>query len=395
MNILFFFELPIIPYVGGVQRVTDNLTREFTRRGHNVIFLCPYPQDINTDNFCNFSAPQYYINFDNTVDAKNHVKRVLKDCCINIIINQFTFENLENSLFLFECADVNVKKISCYHNDPYYFRNKEVRMAQSLKPINLKGFISKYFRIIFPSTYRYLKTKKFQEKYVKILNVSDYLCFLSEKFIPEFIEITKLSDENKKKIIAVNNPNTFEVSPIVEKECNKENTILYVARLENPQKRPMDFVKVWQHLYRKNPEWKAIVVGTGSELNKMKRYVKIHKIRNIYFEGQQVNVESYFKKAKIIGLTSNHEGWGMTLVEGMAYGCIPIAYDTYSSIHDIIDNRVSGIISKPFSTKDMAVNIQYLIENKAELEIFSSKAKAKVDKFSVDIIANRWDYIFK
>lgn len=38
MNILFLFEAPIKPTVGGVQRVTEVLTKEFQRRGYNVYF---------------------------------------------------------------------------------------------------------------------------------------------------------------------------------------------------------------------------------------------------------------------------------------------------------------------------------------------------------------------
>ena len=39
MNILFLFHCEINPNCGGVQRVTDILTREFKQQGHNVIFF--------------------------------------------------------------------------------------------------------------------------------------------------------------------------------------------------------------------------------------------------------------------------------------------------------------------------------------------------------------------
>ena len=40
MNIMFQFDDPIIQSSGGVERVTDTLSKEFIKRGHNVIFLC-------------------------------------------------------------------------------------------------------------------------------------------------------------------------------------------------------------------------------------------------------------------------------------------------------------------------------------------------------------------
>ena len=38
-------------------------------------------------------------------------------------------------------------------------------------------------------------------------------------------------------------------------------------------------------------------------------------------------------------ITSNSEGYPMTLVEAMHYSCIPIVYDNFSSVYDIIDNN--------------------------------------------------------
>ena len=40
MNILFLTPFPIIPYAGGVQRVTDILTEGFVRKGYGVTYLC-------------------------------------------------------------------------------------------------------------------------------------------------------------------------------------------------------------------------------------------------------------------------------------------------------------------------------------------------------------------
>ena len=39
----------------------------------------------------------------------------------------------------------------------------------------------------------------------------------------------------------------------------------------------------------------------------------------------------YYKKASFICLTSNFEGWGMSLVEGMSYGCVPIVLNSFQA----------------------------------------------------------------
>ena len=55
MNILFISPIPIIPYFGGIERVTDILSRELQRRGHCVVFLCYRDKNVLSHN--KFAAP--------------------------------------------------------------------------------------------------------------------------------------------------------------------------------------------------------------------------------------------------------------------------------------------------------------------------------------------------
>ena len=45
-------------------------------------------------------------------------------------------------------------------------------------------------------------------------------------------------------------------------------------------------------------------------------------------------------------MTSRYEGFGMTLTEALQNACIPLAYDSYSSVHDIIQNGQNGFLIK-------------------------------------------------
>lgn len=43
-------------------------------------------------------------------------------------------------------------------------------------------------------------------------------------------------------------------------------------------------------------------------------------------------------------LTSRNEGWGLTLTEAQQFGCVPIAFDTYATLSDIITDGENGRI---------------------------------------------------
>lgn len=391
MNILFFFPQAIVPSKGGVPRVTDNLTREFIKRGHKVVFLCLASDYSDSDG--ELSAPQYYVDFANRDKAESRIKSILADNNINIIINNAVQKFQDEVLLLFKCAGSSVKKISCWHNTPYFFLGKERRMGLSIIPKGMFSFIHKYIRIIAPHIYRYFITKYQRKRFALIVENSDKFCLLSNMFTSRFNKYTKISSENRDKIIAINNPNTFAISNDISSDA-KSNTILFLGRLESPHKLPLHFLKVWEIVHKSNPSWNAVIVGDGSDLSRMLSYVKKKNLTNINFEGHQSDVEKYLCKAKIFCLTSNHEGWPMTLTESMSYGCVPLSYDTFESVHDIIDDNVNGFITKPFSPEDMAAKVQVLIDNPDMLDNFSKAAKIKIDNFSVEKIVEKWESLF-
>ena len=69
-------------------------------------------------------------------------------------------------------------------------------------------------------------------------------------------------------------------------------------------------------------------------------------------------------------MTSAFEGFGMTLVEAQQYGVVPLAMDTYGSLHDIITDGQNGEIIADNDLDEYARRLRVLMEN-------SEKSKAK------------------
>ena len=219
---------------------------------------------------------------------------------------------------------------------------------------------------------------------------SDKLCFLSFKFVNivhKYIRQLPLY-----KLTAINNPNTF--SNIEYITNNKDNSILFIGRLSEIPKNIHDFIDMWSLLSIKNPQWDAYIVGDGPDRIFLEKYAKQKNVKNLHFEGRKSNVSEYYAKAKFICMTSISEGWGMTLTEGMAYGCIPCVYDTYEAVHDIIDNNECGFITTPFKPQEMADKIQLLIDDEEKRQQFAYKAKEKIENFTPKKIANQWEQLF-
>lgn len=386
MNIAFLFYRPIVPHIGGVQRVTDILTKEFVRRGHNVIFICT--ESRNRDDACPYySAKQIYL------DSSKNDEGFIADYCkilqtndINVVISQ---QARTDSLLLLENTPSAVKKISVVHINPYGIVNNERRIKRGLHTKRIFSLLAKYLVLAFPNIARGRYIRKEKLLYRRLFAVSDKLVFLSKSSV----EIVKQYDTTllPQKLTAIGNPN----APLSKQTLReKENLIICVARLSEVPKNIRDFIDVWESLCKRNPTWRAEIIGDGPDRDFLERYAERTNVENLKFIGEVKNVTDYYQRAKFVCMTSIYEGWGMVLTEGMSYGCVPCVYGSYGAAFDIVDDGVNGIISTPFRPKELANRIQTLINDGSRLAQMSSSAIEKVKDFNADKVADKWDALF-
>lgn len=385
MNILYLFVCEINPNRGGIQRVTDILTREFKQRGHNVVFLSTGPKITDFSEFSGIQEFATEFTNDKALFLKHYLS-ILNEYDINIVINQ---QPTPESFFLLSRTPKTIKKISVIHTQPFAAIKYIRRLKMNVHTKRFSTNFLKWIGLCFPTLLRLHVIQRERYKWDTLMQYSDIICLLSEKFIPRLQRYApRLATE---KICAINNPNTFKSQEI--KDNFKENDILFVGRLSESSKNVHEFIDMWSLLSNKNPEWNAYIVGDGPDRNYLEKYAKQKKVTNIHFEGRKSNVADYYAKSKFICMTSICEGWGMALTEGMSYGCIPCVYDTYEAAHDIIDNNC-GFTITPFKPQEMADKIQYLIENEEKRQQFARKAKEKIENFTPEKIADQWEQLF-
>lgn len=90
-------------------------------------------------------------------------------------------------------------------------------------------------------------------------------------------------------------------------------------------------------------------------------------------------------------MTSIFEGWGLVLTEAMSLGCIPIAFNSFESVYDIIDNEKNGFIIPHFKVKSYIKTLQLLMEDEALCNKISNNAVTKSKKYLIENIGKQWE----
>ncbi len=177
---------------------------------------------------------------------------------------------------------------------------------------------------------------------------------------------------------------------------NKEKIIVYVGRLNREAKRPDRLLKIWGKIYKSFPDWKLIFIGDGPLRNSLEIYTKQHQLEHVYFTGQ-INPSNYLRKASIICITSTYEGFSLVCAEALANNVIPIAFDSYEAIKDLIDDGRTGILVKPYNLNIYANNLTELMYNTTfsnQLYNNISSDKNIRQRLSMDNILNNWEILF-
>lgn len=378
-NILFVSTIPFNPSFGGVERVTDKLCRELLKLGYNCFYLCyPFtePYDINS---CavrqDFFPEQDYNSQKNRIFLKEYIKTNK----IDVLINQNGM--YEHSYLFLNIGDSSCKRISVLHNDPLGIYN---HLWGILKSVKKPGNVDKIKRIIRCILYPKIKIElylSYKRHYRFIRDNSDVVITLSKGYFKDLHKIAPGINT-----FAIPNANTYEDVVPINPE-NKNNIVLYVGRLDERQKKISRLIKIWREIYDKFPKWELYIVGGGKDEYLYKKLAL--NLERIHFTGQ-CDPTNYYKKSKIICLTSDFEGFGMCLTEGMQYGCVPIAFGCYPALKDIITSGKTGEIIKPFNSKEYKNKLSELMLDSKYLGELSRNAIKEVHKFDIEKILPLW-----
>lgn len=393
MNVLFINNVPFNPKYGGVERVTDLLAKGLIalNKGYNIFYLSFKPSNSDMLNYefpaKIFELPEYEdINSDSN---KKFILKLISEHKIDIIVNQRGEMSMMNLIL----PQRKCKIVSCIHSivdASFYWFIYGVKYAHPQNGILLVRYILK--RILWP--FFYLKVKNdFNESmrlhFDQLANISDKIVLLSPSYKPQ---LKKYVGEYN-KITSIPNPNTFKVSEINPEE--KENIVLFVGRLSQREKNPLRLLQIWRRIYKKHKDWKLVIVGDGADKELLQHYIEKHHICNVSLEGAKSNVEDYYRRASIVCLTSNYEGWGMALTEGMTFGCVPFTFGNYGAAYDIIDDGGNGYVIPAFDTNQYAKKLSEIMEDRDKRVSMAQAAQRKVQDFSIDNVALKWDELFK
>jgi hypothetical protein len=377
MNIVFAYPTGLNPQKGGVERITDIIAKILLKRGYTIFYLNWKREQDNYE----YPVPVIDLPSSNLEDPNNLevYNRFLKENRIDVIINQHGL--YEGTYFLSQVKVQNVKIISVLHSDPFGYYDHLFADLMTLRDSSIKEKVKRVARFFLYRKVKKIIHRSLVNHYTFIQEHPQYVCLLSESYKERLEEYCDLPDNY---FISIPNPNTYENIEIIP---HKEPILLFVGRLDNRSKKLFTLIDIWYRLCKLYPQWKLIIVGDGPDKDVLINKAK--DISNIEFKGYQ-DPREYYEKASIFCMTSIFEGFPMCLTEAMQFGCVPVAFDSFSAVYDIIKPGETGELVKSFDKKEYVGKLIHLIDDETYRKKLSKNAFQYVKRYDIANILPKW-----
>ncbi|WP_238405556.1 glycosyltransferase [Segatella copri] len=375
--------------IGGLEVVTAVLANKFVEEGHQVsVFSFLGGKHSIADRFDARIKLYQQDDYSRSKENVAKLRKVLVDDKIDIIINQWGLPYTPIKTARKAAKGLDVKIISVYHNAPSFNgRIQKLNIALMGCENLMKRLALRLMRFAFK--------KVTSRAMAYIYRHSDLFLVLSPSYIEEFKRFIGVSDDRYLQVLT--NPITVEHDGYEYAFNEKQKEIIYVGRLDFVQKRVYRVIDTWNYLEERFPDWRLTIVGDGEDRENLENHVKYLGLKRVSFEGFQKPIY-YYKRASILLLTSDFEGFPLVLAECMSFGVIPAVYNSYSAVCDIIDDGKDGIVlpyhKNGYQAEEAAGMIVNIMKDDGKREQMALAAIKKSKEYSVEKIYREWERVF-
>lgn len=383
MNILFY--LYQYPGFGGIETSASLLCNYFFNKACGVFLLAHHCKDESSFNerVKSIVTPIYMPDQQRLVSNNNkrRVAEVIDKNSIDVVVFLDSYASIEGNLF--DNRDIAIPIITSERNSSLAFyerKNKNFSLRELIRRIK--------FSLKKPGFY-----SKERRRRQMLYNWSARYILHSTRFFGEFRCVTNLKDI--RKLRAIPNALGLDVKDNLSvNEISERKKVLFIGSL-NHRKGCHYLLQAWRDIWEFFPEWELVIVGDGPLRSDLEDFSRNQHLQNVSFEGYKKDVLSYYNDASILAFPSVREGWGLVLVEAMSQGVVPVCFNSYSSVYDIVDDNENGIMIPSFDVNAFRDALRRLMESPEEIERMSGNAVNKASRFQMKNIGEQWYRLLK
>lgn len=362
---------------GGLELYTYQLVQELLNRGLQITVICE-----------KLTSPISHENF-KAIQIKPARAKANKVEQINHWTKEFTEAIKNNGPF-----DIVHSQHTPAHNvDVVTFHNHTISRLDKV------GTPSEIAMNLLKQTFRadYIMRDEVDAMLAKEAKI---LLFPSRICKQDFIEHFKFQDRHKMASLSVAYPGwqIADSTPITQatsgngkipqlEGLSRENTIVFVGR--GYRKKGLDvLLSACALLKQRRKNFNLLIAGLNHKLLNTWQLKLLDLVKEVHYLGFVPNMDSVYWAGSIMALPSRVEPFGMSVLQAMSYGLVPVV-SKISGVAELLANETDSLLlDNHLDSKELADKLSFLLTNPDQLNAMSQAAVVKCQLASWQITAD-------
>lgn len=372
MGLLMKIGITCYPSMGGSGIIATELGIKLAERGHEIHFITsnipfrirkPLPNMIFHQVEVNQYAVFQYPPYDITLSTK--ISEVIKEYDLDILHMHYAVPHAICGILAREMSGRDIKIMTTLHGTDITVLGYDHSLQGAIKfGIEKSDLVTSVSQSLADETHAIIDTDK---EIIPIYN------FVREKEFPtkhnEALKEQYGIDSHEKVLIHVSN----------FRQVKRIDTIIET------------FAKVQQQIPSK-----LVLLGDGPELIPMRQKTKELGIEDqVLFLGKQDCVSEFYQMADLVLLLSEKESFGLTLLEAMKTGVVPIGSNA-GGIKEVIKHEETGfIVNVGDSDKASEYAIKLLQDDALYRRLQQNMLQDITERFGSELITDQYEYYYE
>lgn len=360
------------PSMGGSGIIATELGIKMAERGHEVHFITsnipfrirkPLPNMIFHQVEVNQYAVFQYPPYDITLSTK--ISEVIKEYDLDILHMHYAVPHAICGILAKQMSGKDIKIMTTLHGTDITVLGYDHSLKGAIKfGIEESDIVTSVSHSLAEQTKEIIHTDK---EIVPIYN------FVRENEFPTRHDETFKTD--------------YGISP-------DEKVLIHVSNFRSV-KRIDTIIETFAKVHDKIPS-KLVLLGDGPELIDMRQKTRDLGVEeHVLFLGKQDNVSAFYQLSDLVLLLSEKESFGLTLLEAMKTGVVPIGSNA-GGIKEVIKHGETGYIVDVGDSDQASHYAIKLLQDRNLYEQFQSQMLLDIEqRFGSELITDQYEYYYR
>ncbi|MDT0746796.1 N-acetyl-alpha-D-glucosaminyl L-malate synthase BshA [Staphylococcus chromogenes] len=360
------------PSVGGSGIIATELGILMAERGHEVHFITsnmpfrlkkPVPNitfhQVDINQYAVFQYPPY------DISLSTKIANVINEYDLDVLHMHYAIPHAICGILARQMSGKNIKIMTTLHGTDITVLGYDHALQNAIKfGIEKSDIVTSVSQSLKEETYEIIQPEK---EIIPIYN------FVKEKDFPQGCQ-----------------PKLRTSYGIAE----DEKVVIHVSNFRRVKR--IDTVIDTFHLIRQKMKAKLLLIGDGPELLDMRQRVKSLQLsEDVLFLGKQDCMSNFYQISDLLLLMSEKESFGLTLLEAMHTGVLPIGTRA-GGIQEVIKHEETGFLVDIGDAETAAQYAVSILQNPTKYQQMQTKMLLDIqERFNSKKIADQYEYYYQ